>query len=341
MAQALAFINPRLTTENVGDLFIEDSVKRILVFDRDRSIDVDPRLPVSAEAIERINRCEVALIVGTNLWYRDLLRPGRWTLTLKELGAIRIPIVPFGVGTSRRFDEDDAFGAETRDILRAIHASCALGSARDPRTAEALAGAGIANVAMTGCPTLFRSLEPTWRLRDRTGLKRVTVTTRDGHRGNARTLLGAVRKLGLDPVIAAQKPRDRIRSGLPLLGGPAAPSVFQFELKPYLELVEQTVGAVGWRLHGNMLHLAHGNPAVFFGNNSRVQSFCEGFGLPCVAAADGDRLEPSLIATHAERLLDPATFAALPGRYATARSELLRFLAANRLEHRLATPTRT
>ena len=35
MPPALAFINPRLSTRNVGDHFIEDSVKRILAFDKE------------------------------------------------------------------------------------------------------------------------------------------------------------------------------------------------------------------------------------------------------------------------------------------------------------------
>ena len=33
MRKALAFINPRLSTRNVGDIFIEDSTKRILAYD--------------------------------------------------------------------------------------------------------------------------------------------------------------------------------------------------------------------------------------------------------------------------------------------------------------------
>ena len=43
----LAFINPRLSTRNVGDFFIEDSVKRILQYDVQSSLDIDPRKPLA------------------------------------------------------------------------------------------------------------------------------------------------------------------------------------------------------------------------------------------------------------------------------------------------------
>ncbi len=335
MFRALAFINPRLTTKNVGDIFIEDSLKRILVHDLDRSVDIDPRRPITPLEIDRINACDAAVIVGTNLWYRELRRPGRWMFTADDLRKIRVPIIPLGVGTSRRLDEDDGFDADTLEQLRRIHGSCAIGSARDPRTAQALASAGIQNVAMTGCPTLFRSLSPTWQLAAKPGVSQVVVTTRDGHRSSARLLLRHLRDSGLSPVIAAQKPRDRIsRSSLPFTG-PAAPSIFSFQIEPYLDLVKSSRGSVGWRLHGNMLHLAHGNPAIFFANNSRATSFCEAFGLPCISAADGDPIEPARVAEHASRLTDPGTFAQMPERYGLARAEMARFLEANGLEHRL------
>src|SRR5262245_16932939 len=147
MPRTLAFINPRLTTRNVGDLFIEESAKRILSYDRDTSCDIDPRRPIRSADIERINRADAAVILGTNPWYRDLPKPTRWQFRLDDLKRIRVPIIPFGIGTTRHPGEDNEFEPETREQLRVIHASCPLASARDPRTAEALTEAGIRNVA--------------------------------------------------------------------------------------------------------------------------------------------------------------------------------------------------
>ena len=105
MASAIAFINPAVSTENVGDLFIVDSLKRIVDYDPDRSFDVDPRKPLGPDVIARINRdADAAVICGTNLWYKRMPKPGRWMLSLDDLRAIKVPIIPLGVGTTRHSD---------------------------------------------------------------------------------------------------------------------------------------------------------------------------------------------------------------------------------------------
>lgn len=335
MAQTIAFINPSLSTRNVGDLFIEDSVKRILRFDPTASFDIDPRKPIAAADIERINAADAAVIVGTNLWYRDMPKPSRWQFRLEDLKRIRVPIVPLGVGTTRHFGEDDGFEPETLAQLQAIHASCSVGSARDPRTAEALREAGIRNVAVTGCPTLFRSLKPTWELRRPNHTRQVTITVRKGHRRNVATLLGLLRRRGLAPVVAAQQADDLFLSrSVPFLQT-AVPTLFRFELAPYLQLIEQSCGAIGWRLHGNMIHLAHGNPAILFSNCSRGASFCDMFGLPTLASADHNRLSTTALSEMLDRFFDDATFAKLAQRYGPVRQEMIRFLESNGLEHNL------
>jgi len=335
MAKSIAFINPRLTTTNVGDLFIEDSAKGLLEFDPAQSIDIDPRKPITRFELEQINRTDAAVIVGTNLWYRSLRRPGRWCFTAEQLRRIRVPIIPLGVGTTRHAGENNGFDSETLEQLRIIHDHCELASVRDQRTAEVLDEAGLGNVVMTGCPTLYRSLRPDWRLRGRGERRRVVLTVRYGQRRNVRRLVGILREMGLQPVVAAQQRRDVfLRRGVPLWQR-RVPTVFRFELRPYLHLVEHARGAIGWRLHGNMLHLSRGNPAVFFANCSRAQSFCETFGLPCVFAPDGQPISEDRLRAAAERLFRPEGFERLPQTYARYRAEMVRFLEANGLAHRL------
>lgn len=336
MASVIAFINPAVSTENVGDLFIVDSLKRILVHDREHSFDVDPRQPISRKDIERINaEADAAVICGTNLWYKRMPKPGRWTFGLDDLNAIKAPVIPLGVGTTRHSDADNDFEPETLAQIRRIHESCAVGSARDWRTAEVLNAAGIKNVSMTGCPTLYRSLEPAWNLRSKPGARKVVVTVRKGAARNVRKLLHVLTRGGLEPVIAAQQDPDNfLARPIPLIRK-AWPTLYQFDMKPYADLVDEAAGAIGWRLHGNMIHLAHGNPAVLFSNCSRGESFCQTFGLPRVPSPDHVDLPDGLIEEMVQRLLDPATFAALPRRYAEHRQTMARFIEANGLRHNL------
>src|SRR5688572_25760840 len=209
MAAVIAFINPAVSTENVGDLFIVDSLKRILSFDAARSFDVDPRKPLGPDVIARINReADVAVICGTNLWYRHMPKAGRWMIGLDDLRAIKVPIIPWGVGTTRHSGDCNDFEPETLAQIRYIHESCAVGSARDVRTAEVLEQAGVRNVSMTGCPTLFRSLSPSWKMRAKPRAKKVVVTVRKGAARNVRKLLRELTGRGLEPVIAAQQDGD-------------------------------------------------------------------------------------------------------------------------------------
>ena len=137
-------------------------------------------------------------------------------------------------------------------------------------------------------------------------------------------------------MIAAQQDGDNfLAKPIPLVRK-GWPTVYEYDLRPYLELVDQAVGAIGWRLHGNMIHLAHGNPAILFANCSPGQSFCDTFGLPRVPSPDHVELPDATIAQMVDALLDPATFAGLPKTYAEHRQSMARFLEANGLEHHLA-----
>ena len=335
MSRAIAFIDPSVSTENVGDLFIVDSIRRILKFDESRSIRIDPRKPITQEHIDSINRTDAAVITGTNLWYRQMARPGRWTFTIDDLKKIKVPIIPLGVGTTRHYGDDNAFDPDTAEQIRLIHASCKLGSARDPRTVEALNEAGIKNVAMTGCPTMFRSLSPTWSLKQKQ-TKKVVVTVRHGQKANVRLLVKQLAKAGLDPVVAAQQDKDNfLTRSIPLVQK-SVPTLYEYDIAPYTKLIDESIGAIGWRLHGNMIHLAHGNPAVLFSNCSRGDSFCDAFALPRIQCPDHHQLTEPEVAQQVQKLLDPATFEKLPARYREYRASMARFLTENALDHNLA-----
>lgn len=335
MSKALAFINPRLSTKNVGDFFIEDSVKRILAYDPARSTDVDPRQPVSAETIDAINRCDAAVIVGTNLWYRHLYKAGRWMFSLPDLERIRVPVIPMGLGTTRHGDEDNGFTPESQEILRWIHQHCEESSVRDPRTLEAVNGAGIQNVRMTGCPTLYRSLKADWELVAPKSTHRLVMTVRKGQHKNVRRLIKLLEKGGWELLIAAQQEKDTfLKKHIPLLQR-SMPTLYEYDMQPYLAEVESSHGVIGWRLHGNMLHLAHGNPAVYFANCSRAASFCEAFHLPCVVAEDGEIIETDALHEAVRHLTDREGFRPFQDRYRHYRNEMIAFLEANGLDHHL------
>lgn len=337
MTQKVAFINPRLSTSNVGDFFIEDSVKKILNYDKDASIDIDPRKPLNPGDIERINQCDVAVIVGTNLWYAHVAKPGRWMISIDELDQINIPFVPLGVGTTQHKHELDSFrfDDETVALLKKIHEKCAASSARDPRTFEVLKAAGIDNVRMTGCPTLYRSLKPIWTLNKKDS-KQVVITARKGHDRNLNIIVDELIKCGMKPVLAAQKIKDLYcsRRRFPFFQKKMK-DLYEFDIKPYQKLVDESYGAIGWRLHGNMFHLAHGNPTMFFANCSRCWSFSQGFELPCIFAEDKEVIPKQQLVESVERFLNADYFDAFSERYQKNYSAMKSFLEENGIENNL------
>ncbi len=337
MAQKIAFINPRLSTANVGDHFIEDSVKKILDYDKEQSIDIDPRKPLNPNDIERINQCDVSVIVGTNLWYAHVAKPGRWMISVEELDQISIPFVPLGVGTTQHKHEFDSFkfDDETVALLKKIHEKCVASSARDPLTYEVLKAAGIENVRMTGCPTLYRSLSPVWKLKKKTS-KQVVITARKGHDRNLNIIIDELKRRGMKPVLAAQKVKDLYcsRRRFPLFKK-TMEELYEFDIKPYQKLVDESFGAIGWRLHGNMFHLAHGNPTMFFANCSRCYSFSQGFDLPCIFAEDKELIPRQDLIDSVDQFLRADYFDEFSKRYQENYQEMKRFLNDNSIDNNL------
>ncbi|MBN1142246.1 MAG: polysaccharide pyruvyl transferase family protein [Deltaproteobacteria bacterium] len=335
MKKSIAFINPRVSTNNVGDYFIEDSVKKIVDYDPANSIDIDPRKPLSVKDIENINKCDAAIIVGTNLWYRHISKENRWMISTDDLKKIKVPFIPFGVGATLHRGEIGEFDKESVSLLQQIHGQCVEASVRDPRTFEMVKKAGIDNVRMTGCPTLYRSLKRNWELQ-RVESNDVVVTTRKGQDTNFKIIMNELRKRKKNPIIAAQKKTDLFcgRRRFPFFT--AGPEVlYDFKIEPYQKLVQNTYGAIGWRLHGNMLHLAHGKPTVFFANCSRILSFCEAFSLPCIYAEDGESIAKSDLIQAVGHLMAADIFSAFPARYSEFFLEMVKFFERNGIAHNL------
>jgi len=343
--QSIAFLNPRLGSGNIGDALIEHSIKKILRYDPRRSIDIDPRQRLSTESIDAINQCDVAVILGTNLWYREISRPGRWQISCADIDRIRVPIIPFGVGTTRHRGEDNRFDSKSLALLSALHQQCTEASVRDPRTQQALTQNGIRNVRMTGCPTLFRSLSRDWTFTPALGSRKIMITPRKGQQRNLYRLAAELKRRAWQVEVAAQVAKDTWygKRHIPGLGSPPRlvqskpplPMLFQPHLEPYLDSVDRSFGAIGWRLHGNLMHLAMGKPAAFFANCSRADSFCEAFGLPRVYAEDGELIPDSTLYMAIDQLADPTVYSNFKSHYRYYYDETVKFLEANRLNHNL------
>lgn len=333
MSHSVAFINPKVSTKNVGDFFIESSVKRIIDYDENTSIDIDPRRPLTNDDIAKINSCDFAVITGTNLWYPHIEKQNRWMITPEDLKKIRVPFVPLGVGTTIHRGQEARFDQESKYLLELIHDRCEEASVRDPATYDMVMNAGIKNVRMTGCPTLYRSLKANWQLNHKVTNK-VVLTVRKGQDKNIKVILNELIRNDKIVTIAAQKKQDLYcaRRRFPYLARPPK-ALYKFNLDEYEQLVNESYGAIGWRLHGNMLHLAAGNPIAFFANCSRVKSFCETFSLPYIYAEDGETINKTHLVETVDQFLNEDIYTDFKIKYAHYQNQMRVFLNKNLIKH--------
>jgi len=144
---------------NVGDQFVALAIARVLEFEEFYSI--DPEAP--DEDFETINReCDVFLIRGSNFIYPGFFAQN---LHMDLLRKIEIPIVYLGAGLQCDLDQRIELLEEDVESLKYIHASSASCSVRGYRSAELMHAAGIDNVRVTGCPSIFWTLQPTVKVR--------------------------------------------------------------------------------------------------------------------------------------------------------------------------------
>jgi hypothetical protein len=335
-AAEVALLSPAVGTGNVGDHFIERAIVRFLRDDV-TCHRISVRRPLTADDIAVINRCGCAILCGTNLYQRD------WesALTSEALARVRVPVIPFGVGGSAANLSERDVSRTTREMIRALHSSCAVGSVRDPFSAEVVARAGVTNVLMTGCPVLFWAQGDDLRVPAPCGRRRIIVTARNwlmhrwpdnvDHPVQVRLLETVIRGFPAEQIVFAVhedfderlverlnlQPASVVRSGRP---------------EDFVRLYSDPENVVlALRLHAGMIALANGVPAVFVGHDTRTYSFCEMMGLRAVemfaenAAAD--------CVTRLRRILegDVSEFAAAAARFRALRLPMHEFLAANRL----------
>lgn len=162
-AKADQAISPELDLDsphNIGDWFVTKIV--------DRLVDYDELVFLPADASDAewdyVNGvCDVLILKGGNYIQPDWFSRH---FGLDFFKRIRIPIVLFGAGLQTWLGGRVEFTPEEIAILHYIHESSACSSVRGERTAEALATIGIHNVAVTGCPTIFWSRQPSISVRE-------------------------------------------------------------------------------------------------------------------------------------------------------------------------------
>jgi glycosyltransferase involved in cell wall biosynthesis len=226
----------------------------------------------SHEELERLNQCDLAIFVGTNIFQPHVLG---WEWQPEDWRQVHIPYWLYGVGYSGPLKNDPQEICPPMVELISWAAGAEGLGVRDPQTVRWLSSFYI-DSELIGCPVLayadsFSQITP--------GEGRPVLAVREillhspGEEAQAaqRVMIDWFFEKYPDGVAIAQEPAD-----LKLLEG--RPILTRFE--DIIEALAQARFVFTARLHAGMMALSFGRPAVFLAHDTRVASFCEMIGLP-------------------------------------------------------------
>jgi len=297
---------------NIGDAFVFDSSLKLLKFDKLETLtirDFDP------DEVDRL-RTEFDYVVlrGSNYIHDQM----DWERAEQVLERLKLPVLAFGIGAQAPVDGNLRLSDSTCKVLRLIADSTASIGVRGAYTAQVLKDIGIANTRIIGCPTAFRRNDPGLRITlpefDR--VRKVGLTIRrevsPAYARDIRQYLTFHRDLiksvaaRFDTVLMAQGELEekKLVLGTPSQKEHALSALRQYAwvgewyldreiehlyrsklfysdvVADYDACVRSCDLVLGYRLHGNLMALANGVPALYFTYDSRTREFAQTFNIP-------------------------------------------------------------
>ena len=222
------------------------------------------------EELDRINACQRAVFVGTNIFQANVVG---WKWRTQDLKQIRIPYSLWGVGYSGPVGSMPLqVCRETRDLISWSRKAMALGVRRPSNGSVAQTARGEFGTSWVSCPRIPDS-RPGISLgegRPVLAVRGILLHNPDQESGPAqRTLVNWFFKEYPNGSCVVQE-----RADLGLLSD--KPTITEFD-----EIVSELSTArfvVSTRLHAGMLALAFGRPVVFIAPDTRIESFCDMIG---------------------------------------------------------------
>jgi hypothetical protein len=347
------------TNLNIGDTFVFEASLRLT--DYEQAVFLSPGFKDIGWAVDLLDSCEVAILRGSNYVHGSM----EWGNLGEALERCRIPVVAFGIGAQAPRYGAVPVSDQTRRVLQLIaDRSTSLGC-RGQFTVDTLKAMGIRNAEPIGCPSLFRLNQRGLRIAWREGEppRRIGFTIARGMAGMycedpnrarvSQLALLAHLQAAYDVYVICQNEKaekiyfyrayERIEEARALLRG----TLWGVEAHPWLEdlywrrMFFGTSPAayeamarfcdmfIGYRLHGNIMALSVGKPAIYQTYDSRTRELVEHFDIPAhdIMTQTPFALEP---------LLEQPLFDRFNARYPVAYDIVRDFLAANGVAHRMS-----
>lgn len=278
-----------------------------------------------------------------------------------------LPCLMVGVGaqSSSMTSLDLNIPAGTQRLLKIVAERSASIGVRGEYTASVLEHLGITNVTLTGCPSLYMTLEPELKIHKRDlseGALRVAANGSNNviRHSFAPSFAADVERQLLETAVrdnypyvlqnefpeidialghtapdqAAQASGSLQRFGSSL-GNSAYTAFLQkngrvfFSVDEWSHFIRRMDFSIGTRFHGNMIALLSGIPALIIPHDTRTLEMSRLMKIPHVRVDEIGEIDVA-------RLYDSVDFEEFSGNYSKLYADYVRFLEKNNVEHRLS-----
>lgn len=344
---------------NTGDVLVYDAMLKALAYDQITNVQF---AHAADEKLWPKDDYDATVIRGSN-YLTETVDIGNVIPLLKKLKG---PIVPVGVGAQAAKYKKLELPKGSVEAWKIIADKCESIGVRGVYSAEVFNDIGIKNIRIIGCPSFYRNLRPSIEIKPldpanaRVGLTLNKYLSAD-YASNAtktnrmqRALIQAVAKRSANRLYsqgereetlaifetgeAKQKHIQSILHKYHLEGDKDVEALVSDRMQAFFDVDEWAADArdnvdvlVGFRLHGNVIGLHQGIPAVFFTYDSRIRELSTLFAIPSVEIED-------YLPINLERIFESADFSKVQHVYRLNYAEYYRFLTENGLNHVLAKP---
>lgn len=282
-ADHIALIRPDITTDNIGDEIIVQSIlDNFDFFPKDSSfISFSSHSGMSAATTLLYNSCSLHFACGANLLdLRPLPFLNQFALTMLDFWKMH-PMILCGVGC--RFHQHPMPWAKL--VWKKLLDKKYVHSVRDEHTKTELAKLGINNVINTGCPTTWKLTPEHCQAIPRNRSETVIFTLAAHPTKNDQFLVETLKQYYRKVVFFPQGISDlKIFKHLKNIEGI---KVLPRTLSNYDHFLEnENCDYVGFRLHGGVRSLQKGHRTIIIGIDNRANEIHRDTALPVIKMAD-------------------------------------------------------
>lgn len=281
-------LDTSVSTDNLGDLIIADSIQKELRFLLEKVYVTNTTTHDSIGSIARkkLSKSNISLLLGTNVLsskYKFFKRD-MWDLSGKDIKALENKVVLCGVGW-RKYRKHFDWLQKRR--YQKVLSSDFLHSVRDRYSFERLEECGVKNVINTSCPTLWSLTPERVKLLPENKSEKVvfTVTRHKKSPGDIKmveTILKNYEEVYFWPQQITDL--DYLKKIKPDISGLkiVPPSLMAYD--KFLE--ENDVDYVGNRLHGGIRALQKGKRSIIIAIDNRAKEISKDIKLPVINRDD-------------------------------------------------------